>query len=145
MTVLLRNWDGAADDESSAARRRLERQGLEILSAWLAKRSLEAAAIVDLPAFEFIQKRLVADVQPARRLFAVPARLFEDAKDQLLFGLFCGARSDVFERHVVLFRLNHDWSRIGLTLLFHLGKVHVHFRQDEISLHRVFQLAHIAW
>src|SRR5262249_35021246 len=105
---------------------------------------LNAAAIIDLPALEFIQKRLVTDVQPSRGLLAVPACLLEDAQHELFFGLLSGARTDVLQGHVVFFRFDRNYRSTGLSGLFlELRHVQVHIGEDQIPLHGILELANI--
>ncbi len=110
----------------------------------LGERALNAVSVIDLPAFEFVEERLVADVQAPGSLLPIPAGLFKHAKDEFFLSVFGGARTNVFQRHVVFLGLH--WSRrdrVGCSLL-DLGKVHVHIRQDQVSLDGVLELAHVA-
>src|SRR5207244_6224219 len=93
----------------------LELQLLKLCSgSRLVQRTLHSVPVVDLPALEFVQQRLITDVQTPRGLFAIPTGLFEDTQNQLFFSLFGGSRSNVLERHVVFFRFH--WNRDGIRL-----------------------------
>ena len=74
-------------------------------------------AIVDLPALEFVQQRLVADIQTSRRLLAIPTGLFEDSKNQLFLRVLGCARCDVLQRHIVFFWLRRRGRPVGLLIL----------------------------
>ena len=101
--------------------------------------------IVDLPALQLIEERLITDVQSTRGLLAIPTRFFQDPQYKLLFRLLCRASSNVFKRHVVFLRFHgYGNRRRRLSLFFELRKIHVHVGQDEITLHRIFELANIA-
>src|SRR5579883_792224 len=76
-----------------------------------------AVAVINLPAFEFVEQRFVADIQTPGRLFPIPTRFLEDAEHQFLFRSFGGSCCDVLQRHVVFFRLNDDRSRVALLIL----------------------------
>src|SRR5947209_7490738 len=100
-------------------------------------------AVVELPAFEFVQQRLITDIQTPGGLLTIPTGLLEYSEYQFLFSMFCSTRRDILQRHVVFFWFDGRGRRVTL-LILQLRQIHVHVRKDEISFYRVFQLPDVA-
>src|SRR5690242_7618621 len=90
-----------------------------------------------LPAMELVQKRLVADVQPACGLLAIPVHFIQGAQDQLAFGFFGGSRGELLEGQTSGgFRRRRRKTKL-LARTSYVGK-------DEVTPDRVLQLTNVA-
>src|SRR5438876_5762871 len=88
------------------------------------------------PSMQFIQQRLVANIQSLRRLPSIPVQLIQRAEDQLFLYSLRGVGRQVLQRDAIP-RIGIDCLRlVGLELRQRLLQI----RKEEVPPDGVFQL-----
>src|SRR5258708_1253731 len=98
-------------------------------------------AAAELPTPQFVEKRLIAYIQLAPGLFAIPVHLFKGGKNYFLFGPPRRNRREFLKRSVFPWRGSLARRRCGS---LHFGKRVIQVGKYQIAFDRILKLANVA-